>query len=89
MFLEKIKRRTALGLIASFAAWVSFAPLAHAEDKTTIKLGTMEGEESDVWKVAAEQAKKEGLNVEIVYFSDYALPNEAVQLTDKKILPCD
>lgn len=82
MFLDKIKRRTALGLFVSFAAITGFMPLAHAEDKTSIKLGTMEGEESEVWKTAAEQAKKEGLNVELVYFSDYALPNEAVNSGD-------
>lgn len=86
MFLDKIKRRTVLGLAVSFAAWTSFSTLAPtlaiAEDKTTIKLGTMEGEESDVWKVAVEEAKKQGLNIDLVYFSDYALPNEAVNSGD-------
>lgn len=86
MFLDKIKRRTVLGLAVSFAAWTSFSTLAPtvaiAEDKTSIKLGTMEGEESDVWKVAVEEAKKQGLNIDLVYFSDYALPNEAVNSGD-------
>ncbi|WP_297327688.1 MetQ/NlpA family ABC transporter substrate-binding protein [uncultured Bartonella sp.] len=86
MFLDKIKRRTVLGLAVSFAAWTSFSTLAPtlaiAEDKTSIKLGTMEGEESDVWKVAVEEAKKQGLNIDLVYFSDYALPNEAVNFGD-------
>ncbi|MBH9995801.1 MULTISPECIES: MetQ/NlpA family ABC transporter substrate-binding protein [Bartonella] len=86
MFLDKIKRRTVLGLAFSFAAFASvsaFAPvLAHAEDKTSIKLGTMEGEESEVWKVAAQEAKKQGLNIDLVFFSDYALPNEAVNAGD-------
>lgn len=86
MFLDKIKRRTVLGLAVSFAAWTSFSTLAPtlalAEDKTSIKLGTMEGEEADVWKVAVEEAKKQGLNIDLVYFSDYALPNEAVNSDD-------
>ncbi|MHC5305681.1 MetQ/NlpA family ABC transporter substrate-binding protein [Bartonella sp. LJL80] len=82
MFFDKIKRRTALGLLVSFAALAAYAPATHAADKTSIKLGTMEGEESDVWKVAVEQAKKEGLNIDLVYFSDYALPNEAVNSGD-------
>ncbi|AQT43378.1 Lipoprotein NlpA family [Bartonella apihabitans] len=86
MFLDKIKRRTVLGLAFSFATFASvstFAPvLAHAEDKTSIKLGTMEGEESEVWKVAAQEAKKQGLNIDLVFFSDYALPNEAVNAGD-------
>ncbi len=38
----------------------------------------MEGHEATIWKVAAEQAKKTGLDIELVYFSDYALPNDAV-----------
>ncbi len=86
MFLDKIKRRTVLGLAFSFATFASvsaFAPvLAHAEDKTSIKLGTMEGEESEVWKVAVQEAKKQGLNIDLVFFSDYALPNEAVNAGD-------
>ena len=86
MFLDKINRRTVLGLAFSFATFASvstFAPvLAHAEDKTSIKLGTMEGEESEVWKVAAQEAKKQGLNIDLVFFSDYALPNEAVNAGD-------
>ncbi len=86
MFLDKINRRTVLGLAFSFATFASvstLAPvLAHAEDKTSIKLGTMEGEESEVWKVAAQEAKKQGLNIDLVFFSDYALPNEAVNSGD-------
>ena len=86
MFLDKINRRTVLGLAFSFATFASvstLAPvLAHAADKTSIKLGTMEGEESEVWKVAAQEAKKQGLNIDLVFFSDYALPNEAVNSGD-------
>lgn len=49
-----------------------------AADKSNIKLGVMEGQEATIWKVAVEQAKKVGLNIELVYFSDYTLPNDAV-----------
>ncbi|WP_412057532.1 MetQ/NlpA family ABC transporter substrate-binding protein [Bartonella sp. DGB2] len=56
--------------------------MAYAEDPIKIKLGTMEGEEADIWKVAVEQAKKDGLDIEIVTFSDYALPNEALNSGD-------
>ncbi|WP_297323482.1 MetQ/NlpA family ABC transporter substrate-binding protein [uncultured Bartonella sp.] len=82
MFLDKLNRRTVLGLAVSCALSASFSTLAHGADKTSIKLGTMEGEEADVWKVAVEEAKKQGLNIDLVYFSDYALPNEAVNSGD-------
>ncbi|ALE02928.1 Methionine ABC transporter substrate-binding protein [Bartonella ancashensis] len=42
----------------------------------------MEGEEATIWKVAVEQAKKTGLDIELVYFSDYTLPNDAVNAGD-------
>ncbi|UXM96414.1 MetQ/NlpA family ABC transporter substrate-binding protein [Bartonella sp. HY329] len=54
----------------------------HAEDKTTIKLGVMDGQEADVWKAAAEVAKKDGLNIELVLFNEYAIPNEALNAGD-------
>ncbi|MBB4076790.1 D-methionine transport system substrate-binding protein [Bartonella fuyuanensis] len=49
-----------------------------ATNKSKIKLGVMEGHEATIWKIAAEQAKKVGLEIELVYFSDYTLPNDAV-----------
>ncbi|GAA5100903.1 MetQ/NlpA family lipoprotein [Bartonella acomydis] len=49
-----------------------------AADKAKIKLGVMEGHEATIWQTAAEQAKQTGLDIELVYFSDYTLPNDAV-----------
>lgn len=49
-----------------------------AVDKSKIKLGVMEGRDAIIWKFAAEQARKAGLDIELVYFSDYTLPNDAV-----------
>lgn len=53
-----------------------------AAEKNTIKLGVMDGYEIDVWRVAAEVAKKQGLNIELVTFSDYSIPNEALDAGD-------
>ncbi len=63
----------AAAMTAGFAA----AP-GHAEDQT-IKVGIMGGEDEDVWKVVAEQAKKNGLTIQTVNFNDYTQPNEALE----------
>ncbi|MFM4997108.1 MetQ/NlpA family ABC transporter substrate-binding protein [Aeromonas sanarellii] len=51
----------------------------YASAGETIRLGIMSGEDEDVWKVASAQAKKQGLDIELVKFNDYILPNEALE----------
>ncbi|HVK90665.1 MAG TPA: MetQ/NlpA family lipoprotein [Mycoplana sp.] len=63
--------------VATFAATMS-AP-AHAEDKTTVKVGIMSGEDEDIWRVVTAEAAKKGLTVEVVTFNDYTQPNEALE----------
>lgn len=72
------RRRTLLAL-AAFAGVVSLAPL-HAADTapTHIRVGIMSGEDEDVWRVVADNARKNGLNVDVVTFSEYNLPDEAL-----------
>ncbi|MBC2886174.1 MetQ/NlpA family ABC transporter substrate-binding protein [Ochrobactrum sp. CM-21-5] len=66
-------------LFTAAALTVGFAPIAgHAEDKI-IKVGIMGGEDEDVWKVVAEEGKKQGLNIERITFNDYNQPNEALE----------
>ncbi|KAA6405395.1 MetQ/NlpA family ABC transporter substrate-binding protein [Candidatus Tokpelaia sp.] len=61
------------------AALPARAQAAEMPDKTTIRLGVIEGDELEVWQTAAAYAKeKEGLNIVLVPFSDYILPNEAL-----------
>jgi D-methionine transport system substrate-binding protein len=57
---------------------VAFGAAARAET-TTIKLGIIGGEDEAVWAVAAEQARANGLEIELVVFNDYTQPNEALQ----------
>lgn len=46
----------------------------------TLIVGTISGPETELVEVASKVAKKEyGLNVKIIEFSDYNLPNEALQ----------
>ncbi|MGF7158187.1 MetQ/NlpA family ABC transporter substrate-binding protein [Bartonella heixiaziensis] len=82
MTLHKLSWSASIGLLLFLFALFLSSPFSMAADKSKIKLGVMEGHEATVWKVAAEQAKKTGLDIELVYFSDYALPNDAVNSGD-------
>lgn len=52
------------------------ATSAHADE--TVKLGVMSGQEEDIWKVAQQVGHKEGLDIKLVPFTDYAVVNEAL-----------
>lgn len=76
-------RRLALAILAGAAivtagSLVSAPRAAFAADNV-IKVGIMGGEDEDLWKVVAEQAKQKGLTIETVVFSDYTQPNEALE----------
>jgi D-methionine transport system substrate-binding protein len=47
------------------------------KESTTIKLG-ISGTDTRIWDFVAKKAKKEGIDVEIVKFSDYVAPNTAL-----------
>ncbi|MET3590155.1 D-methionine transport system substrate-binding protein [Bartonella silvatica] len=78
MTLKKSFHNTTITLLLLLFALLFSLAFSMAADKTKIKLGIMEGRDAVIWKAAAEQAKKDGLDIELVYFSDYALPNDAV-----------
>ncbi|AQX27764.1 MULTISPECIES: MetQ/NlpA family ABC transporter substrate-binding protein [unclassified Bartonella] len=82
MTLNKLFQCTIIGLFLSFSTFIFHASSSIEKDKSKIKLGVMEGKEAVIWKVAVEQAKKDNLDIELVYFSDYALPNDAVNTGD-------
>ncbi|WP_019173658.1 MetQ/NlpA family ABC transporter substrate-binding protein [Pseudaminobacter salicylatoxidans] len=58
---------------AALAALVSFP--AFAED---IKVGVTPGEHAQIMEKVKEVAAKKGLNIEILEFSDYVVPNQAL-----------
>ncbi|WP_455479110.1 MetQ/NlpA family ABC transporter substrate-binding protein [Bartonella sp. B23] len=78
MVLKKLSQNAAIGLLLSLFALFFFTAFSMAADKSKIKLGVMEGHEATIWKIAVEQAKKTDLDIELIYFSDYTLPNDAV-----------
>ncbi|MDR6756509.1 D-methionine transport system substrate-binding protein [Mycoplana sp. BE70] len=78
----RITRRAGLAalLAATVATFASTMPApAQAEDKTTVKVGIMAGEDEDIWRVVTAEAEKKGLTIEVVTFNDYTQPNEALE----------
>ena len=69
-------RRSVLVGALSVAAALSFGTAAHAGE--TLKVGIMSGSEEEILDVVKEVAAKDGLDLELVVFSDYVLPNEAL-----------
>ena len=49
---------------------------------TTVKLGVVGSIYEDLWKPAQDSLKAEGIDLEIVQFSDYATPNNALNSGD-------
>jgi len=67
-------------VILALALWgVGSAP-AFARDR--VKLGIMGGDSEIHWTKAKEIAARDGLDIELVVFSDYLLPNEALAAGD-------
>ncbi|MEG0475802.1 MAG: MetQ/NlpA family ABC transporter substrate-binding protein, partial [Carnobacterium sp.] len=50
---------------------------ATGEETTTVKLGVV-GEVNEPWEYVKEQLAADGINLELVKFSDYATPNTAL-----------
>ncbi|QPC89791.1 MetQ/NlpA family lipoprotein [Mesorhizobium sp. INR15] len=77
-----VNRRTGLALL--FASVVAAGGLmapktSFAEDRKSIKVGIISGEDEDVWRVVTAQAAEKGLTIETVVFNDYTQPNEALE----------
>lgn len=77
-----ITRRAGMAaLLASAIGAISLSAPgpALAEEKNSIKVGIISGEDEDVWRAVAAEAAKRGLTVETVVFNDYTQPNEALE----------
>lgn len=62
---------------------IAFAVASAANaDTRQIKLGTMSGPDAQIWEVVQKVAKKDGLDVKIIEFNDYAQPNPALDSGD-------
>jgi D-methionine transport system substrate-binding protein len=70
------RRSILFGALFAAAAVTLGALPAHATDH--LKVGIMSGPEEEILAVVKQVAAKEGLDLELVTFSDYVLPNEAL-----------
>ena len=70
--MKKILLTAIIGLFAILGAACS-----DGEEKKEIKLG-VSGTDTRIWDYVAKEAEKEGIEIEIVTFSDYVLPNTAL-----------
>lgn len=75
----RLARRSVLALPALLPLFSIVRPAWAA---TSIRLGTMSGESEDVFRAAAEEAKARGLDVKIIGFNDYVVPNAALEHGD-------
>lgn len=69
-------KKVAKGITLSLIGLTAFGALAANQ---SIRLGIMSGEDEDVWKVAVEHAQKAGVDIKLITFNDYVLPNEALE----------
>ena len=54
------------------------APAAFAEEKVKVKLGIMSGANEEVWEDIESRLEKEGIDLELVTFTEYTQPNAAL-----------
>ncbi len=75
--MKKILLTAIIGLLAIFGSACSNGETSAGEEKKEIKLG-VSGTDTRIWDYVAKEAEKEGIEIEIVTFSDYVLPNTAL-----------
>jgi len=77
--MTHVRRR----LIAALAASLLLPALSvHAEGKTRIRVGISVGNTEKIFEVVKQVAAREGLQIEVVVFNDYQLPNAALAAGD-------
>lgn len=81
--MKKFIKTISLTLLTS-ALTLPFISNVEAEEKNEfegekVTVGIVPGSAEDVWQVVVDQAKAEGIEVELQFFTDYNQPNEALQ----------
>lgn len=79
LLAQTFTRRAGLAALLAATLGLAMNVPSFAEDKTSIKVGIMSGEDEDVWRVVSQEAVKKGLTIELVVFNDYTQPNEALE----------
>ena len=81
--MKKFIKTISLTLLTSTLT-LPFITNVEAEEKNEfegekVTVGIVPGSAEDVWQVVVDQAKAEGIEVELQFFTDYNQPNEALQ----------
>lgn len=66
-----------LVLVLSFAAGCSGGSKTNGKEQVKLKVG-VSGSDTRIWDYVSKKAKKEGLDIEVIQFSDYVQPNMAL-----------
>src|SRR5690606_12292035 len=89
MYRPFIARTAKLGAVALFAMLIAACGSPRNEDPNYIKVGVQSGPELALAQAAQEVAKDRfGLEVELVSFNDYVLPNEALHQGEIAYIVC-
>ena len=75
-------RRRSLFAVTLAAALFGAGGAALAQDKNNIKVGVSVGNGEQIFEVVKKVAAKDGLNIQVVVFNDYQLPNAALASGD-------
>ena len=67
-----------IAIVLALTLALSLAACGGAADSKTIKVGTAPGPHAEIMEAVAEALKADGYTLEIVEFSDYILPNTAL-----------
>ena len=78
------KNRIIAGLLAlTLAAGVlTGCGKKNAKDENVVKIGLTGTIYEDIWNPIIEDLKEEGIQIELVQFSDFSLPNQALDSGD-------
>lgn len=80
LFFSPIRRRAVAPLLAALFALGSAT--GHAQDKSSIKVGISVGNAEKIFEVVKKVAARDGLDVQVIVFNDYQLPNAALAAGD-------
>ena len=71
-----------IALVLAFVLVLGFAGCSTEDDSKVIKVGASPAPHAEILEIAAEVLAAEGWTLEIVEFTDYVLPNEALSAGD-------
>ena len=74
-----MKKRTVALLLAGALAVTALAGCSNKKEKTVLKVGASPTPHEEILEVVKEALAKENIELQIVEFTDYVLPNEAVE----------